>query len=384
MQHGWLWGVILSMQIMLPSVVSAQLIDGRLRMATDASSTNLFMANPAAVMPNRTWISYVRLTEDREYSYTAGNGQNTDDRESEIAEVDHAFGVLVPLGGGAAFGVTGQFLGTDMESSSESRSEAVDENFRRRMGSIRAIVDLTPVLRFGFEYRMTEVRAQVRGSFNVSAQDSTRYLGRVAGYALGLFYEANNMGLGVSTAPAMRGKAEVEGEEKVITEPGALAIDAYFKQGAYVYGIAAERRNYQRDERAEAATSPNDQRTMSLNGLDFEQFYMPTDLVMVGMDYQVKQDIWLRGSMGRQWGVFLFDEEEVPGGNEDLESAVSSYVARVALAFVKADFRAEIAVGQTWRSADEIFDTEGWFGARQNSDYKGTARTIAMSFSFVQ
>jgi hypothetical protein len=181
----------------------------------------------------------------------------------------------------------------------------------------------------------------------------------------------------------MRGKTEILGEQKIISYPGLTGFDGFyqFKQGI-VLGLSYKRWFYKSDDRTELSTSPDDGRTISLGGLDVDQFFYRTQAIGIGTDLQVVQDIELRLGVIRQDGVFQFADNVVPGDRPSDEKTVQYQIYKAGLRLQKQKVSAEFMLMQSARVGDDIRDSRGVFGHGRYSDYdaKEQGAYIALSF----
>jgi len=376
-------GLIL-LGLVIPLVpVQAQYLEEESRLATDGASGSVFVENPAAIEASKTWITYANVKTQKKYDVVVNDNVETD-VNALIDSTYHGAGISYPLGGGAAFGLAAQQIGRDLETRVDGRNNVFAESERVKHFSGKFIIDLTPNLRGGFAYRWTEVRKDILGNFNISENDRTKYLGTMTGYNLGIFYEKGKGGIGIGHHPGMRGKADVQGEEKIVTQRGYTVIDGYKESGKNRYGLVIKKYQYKRDDRAEVVDSFVDQRRMSLNGIDLEQFLFDTEFIMIGIDHKLNNEVDLKASLGRYKSVFLFDGEDVPGDDQDDEFPITSNIFSVGLTYGKSDFKVSGAYTLWERELEDFQDNDFWLSARQYDSYKAQRKTISVSISFVK
>lgn len=358
----------------------AESIAGKAQMATDIANDSLFLDNPATVFPSRVWISYLRLQHNRKTDVVEADDQTTQSYDAK--DLDQALAAVIPMGGGSAVGLTGEFASLDISANNEQST--AQEKFRTRAGSARFIADMTNSLRLGFAYNYKEVQASIGGNFGVGADDRTGYRAGMGGYSVGFFFEGHDSGFGMGYQAPMRGKAEVEGEEKIFSEPGTICADAYYsKPNKTSFGLAMQRHVYKHDDRRIPSTSPENQRRISLNGTDFDQFYYPVQTILAGFDYPIETNVLIRLSLTLEKSVFLFNGDEIPGGNEREESTASGRGLTIAGRYDTSEFKAEVGISELRREAGSISDTRGWFGSGRYEDYESKVRNFFILFSFV-
>lgn len=360
-----------------------QYIEDDSRTATDVANGNVFIGNPAAIFPGKTWITYQNSKSINKYTaITNDNGPVQAD--ASLTTTYHGLGISYPLGGGAAVGLTGQQIGKDTEVRVDNRNNLFEESMRTKNFSGKFIIDLTPKLRGGIAYKITEERMDVLGNFFIDEDDRTKYLGSMTGYSLGFFYDMSNGGFGLGHSPGMRGKAEVQGEEKIVSQRGYTVLDFYRESNKRRFGLVYKVWQYKRDDRAEIVQSFVDQRNMSLNGIDLEQFLFDTELVMLGLDWPVNNDTYFIASAGRYKGVFLFDGEVVPGDDQDNEFPLTSITYKAGFSYIKNDFKLT-AIYSIWNKELENFqDRSFWLSARQYDSYESKQTNLTFSISFVK
>src|SRR5690606_2379156 len=90
-------------------------------------------------------------------------------------------------------------------------------------------VELLPDTRAAFGYRYYHIDRNVLGSFDLNDADRTRYRGAMTGYVVGVYHDEADFGVGAFHSPPMRGKSEIQGEQKIITAPGTYGLDLVLK-----------------------------------------------------------------------------------------------------------------------------------------------------------
>jgi len=347
------------------NVYAQVFLEDYLYMPTDSRNGKLFLHNPAGVSTDQVWITYGRQSSLRRSKVTALTGGGAEQRSFRVSDVNHGFGFMSPLGGGAAFGLSGQYLGRDLEADNENRSEVSREVFRRKQGSAKFVVDLTADIRTG-------------------RNDRSDYFGRKTGYVVGVYYDKGDWGVGIANSPPMRGKASVMGEEKIIALPAKTTLESHYTYRGFVVGASVERWYYQRDDRSLPSTSSEDQRRISLNGLDIDQFLHDVEAISVCVDRQVRSELLLRGGVSQRRASFLFDGNIVPGHDPNRERALMYYLYHFAGAYVQNDFRAELQWSLFTRKVDDFSDNLNWHGTGRYEAYESKGQSIMVTLSFVK
>ena len=130
-----------------------------------------------------------------------------------------AGGAIRPFGGGAG-GISIIRHNKDLEADNSSISRVLNESKRDDTYALKFVISMTSNLNFGFQYQYKQSENHLHGSFFLNNNDRTYYKAFLSGYRLGVFYFKNKFGLGLFTAPPMRGKSLIDGENKIVAEPG--------------------------------------------------------------------------------------------------------------------------------------------------------------------
>ncbi len=184
------------------------------------------------------------------------------------------------------------------------------------------------------------------------------------------------LGIGAFTHPPMRGKATVEGEQKIITEPGLYGLSLDFRASPILnLNFGVTRWSYKHDERDDPTTSPVDQRDIVLRGVDINQFLRKTMGYGIAAEGAVAPMVFVKGQYYRQEAVFLFDPDNVPGDDKDQESLVRYSELRAGVAIKSKSFIAGLDVLRNSASQGSIKPRSG-FGVL--GDYKATTTGISL------
>ncbi len=363
-------------------VAFSQQLEERLTHATTPNSSHLFSRNPSLYKSDKTIVTAAHATTRREYEVIANPDDSATSIKMQSLEKEDAVGLLLPLGG-AAIGFTTEFGATDRLFDNEDSSRDYRETFRHRRHEVRFLVDLTESLRAAFAYKYRWLQNDIYGGFGIQEDDRTRYRGNLSGYTIGLFQEIGAGGIGIFHAPPMRGKATVEGEQKIISDPGVTGIDVIYQvNGDLSLGLSAEKWFHKRDDFLEMSTSPINNGRISLNGLDLEQYLFKTQSVRIGCDYLFTKEWRLRTDLARHYAVFLFRDDAVPGDRKDSEKPIQYYDIRLAVSYTRNDFNIEVGKGWIKRGLDHFYDSKWSLGYGEYESYRANDDITYVALSF--
>jgi hypothetical protein len=363
------------------TAMAADQIEDLVATGTDGGAEHLLNFNPAITYSPKRLISALAIQGKRRASVIGspeGNSQKIKYTTS-LEGIGAAFSV--PLGG-ASFGLHYAELREELTALNEQFQIERSEQQVAKDWAFRFVVELTPNLRGGFLYQIRKVENDIHGSFSVNDDDRTVYKGQMAGYRLGAFYDSPKFGLGLYTAPALRGKGVIDSEQKILTEPGSAGLDFYYKgRQKASFSLGVTRWYYKRDDRGELSTSPVDQRTMSLNGLDLRQYMFKTEEYRIGLKYELKRHIFLKAHISRTEAVFLFDDDAVPGDRPDRESAIRLNQYVIGLNYRKNRFSMELAYHLESMVTADIEDPTRKMGHRDYQNYDSEQKMTVLKFS---
>ena len=362
--------------------------EDRIGMPTDALYGSIFTRNMSMVSIDKAVIDLVQVKGKREVSAIGDPGTgNQDNFKYTIKEKDEAIGFLLPLGG-ASFGADTHLTTKDLDVSVLRRGQIVSETFRERTWRAHFLVDLTQHTHAGFSYRFLKVENDIYGDFFLSNEDKTDYLGELSGYMANFYSRETDFGWGGYYAPAMRGKSEIEGEQKILTSPGTAGLNfIYYAQKKWTLGVEATRWFYKTDDRDDLSTSPIDQRTISLSGLDLEQRLWNTQRMSIGFDYLVKKDFKIRANFYRQTAAWVFRADRVPFDDPEAETVMTYDGWKLALNYNQKQFYLQAGIMQSERALSTFQDTRqdgSWFGHRIFGDYKAKDNYTFLGLGFEQ
>ena len=372
--------------ILLPSSSLGETLVDRMDVATEAKAGTLFVDNVSTLSTTKSDIQATQLQGSRQTKITGSPGTGNQDNINYVVDIkDQALGFIVPLGG-AAFGFDRVSSSRVVDSESERTSRSNIESFRDIYYKAHFIIDLTSTTRAAFTYKYLTSESYVWGDFFLDRSDGTDYKGFLAGYAARFYYTGSGFEIGLNYAPALSGKSEIEGEDKILTTPGYTGAIIYIPtSNGLGFGLKGKRWFYKRDDRGELSTSPVDQRTISLNGLDFDQFLFKTERYSAGVDFAVSKQLTLLGTIFKQDGVFLFRGDSVPGDQVGNETAVSYNGLNAGLIYDAKSVLLKAGLSKIERDVSSVRDTNAnrsWLGHRSYEDYSSQEDYIYFGFGF--
>ncbi|MCX6127629.1 MAG: hypothetical protein NTX25_01025 [Proteobacteria bacterium] len=315
-------------------------------------------------------LAVLQLSRSVESGYVINPDNNSSKVNIKNAHLDRAIGAQTALGGAAAGFAVGEYS-RKLSARSDGRNNELFEEFWTREYKIKFVIDLLPELRAGFSFRYQSLESDLLGSYNLASEDRSRYKATMSGYALGLSYHGPMYSVGAFTAPPLRGKMTVEGEQKIVTDPGIGGLDLSFMASDRLnLGLTAMKFYYKRDDRDDVATSPLDQRDILLRGLDLDQYYRKTMLINLGLDFAVTPIVGIKANFGQDSGVFLFDASKVPGDNKAAETSVRCNELKFGVTLRNKQFFAELLIMKSSRSTNSIKVNRGDVNIRTVGDYK--------------
>jgi hypothetical protein len=375
-------GIFISL-LLVSSVVKGETLKERSWTVVSQHVINPFQPNPAATSTKESSVHAFQLSQTEESSYIF-NPNNNPSQASHTTEVkDLALGGQYPLGGAAVAYQYDKNTRSIAGKIDNRSNRTFKEEFLTKEHKLRFLVDLTNEWRAGFSFRYQTLEADLLGAYNLNDQDHTRYSGSRSGYSLGFFYQLRGMGVGLYTAPALRGKAEVEGEQKIVADPGQDGLDFVLDANDRLkLKLAVNRWTYKKDDRDDAATSPMDQRGIFLRGLELDQYYRKTQAIALGMEYFISPIVALKASYQKQSGVFLFDQNLLPNKNPDLETSVDYGIFRGGISLRNKEFMAEAMLVQSKREKDSIRVQRGDVNLNTVGSYQNKTSAVLLSLGF--
>ena len=356
----------------LTSRVLAEAPEHAPSMATDGDGAHLFSASPAdqGTAGNRAGVLFNRNFKSSEIKLAQGDAETrTADLKNDLIAVSG----LADLGAGTAAGITAARDWIEMNSQSTNGSVRPRELFQTQTVTGRILIDLTPQVRAGLSIRQQSQESLVVGGFN--NQESIVYRGSLVGYGAGAAARLGpKFGVGAQWVPAMRGKATIIGEQRLLAEPGRAGVSAWHGDDAQRFGVMWQRWVHKRDDRADnTSTGGENNRQVILEGMDFDNFLYPVWALGVGLDHRIRPNLGLRAHAGRETAEFIFNTDQVPGENPDGQR-LDYWRLRGAVKLINPGFALELGLGFWQRSLSLSA------GSGPRGEYKASGRELWLVF----
>ena len=352
--------------------------------SSEAQGKTIFLDNMSAVGTGPSIFEAIQFQGGGDTEIAGSLGEvNEDNLDYKIKDKTQGLGVWMPLGG-AAFGLDRTFSAKDVITKSARTSGNTKETYRDTYYRAHFSVDLTPEINACFSYRYLILQNDIKGSIFLANDDATAYKGFLAGYAASFYISKSTYQIGGFYLPAMRGKSEIAGEDKILTVPGYAGINIYYPMFKEM-GIALKslRWFYKRDDRGELSTSPIDQRAISLNGLDFDQFLFLTERYSLGFNFDISDKLRFLGDLHKNLGVFIFNGDKVPGDEVVGETDISFSAVNASIIYLAKSATLRIGIYSGSKSKSNIRDSsrrQTWFGHRDYSGYNSSDSYLYFGF----
>ena len=355
--------------------------------ATEGDSSSIFLRNISTLKVKNTIINAYTQNGKRNYSVTGSATTGNEDRFSyDIAEKDQGVGFLLPLGG-AAFGADAVNTYRDLSVRSNRFDFSMAESFVEKSYRGHFMVDLTPATSASFSYRILRVQNEVAGNIFIGDDDRTQIKGTLTGYMVSFYMRESTWGLGMYHEPSLRGKSDIEGEQKILTTRGTTGLNFMYRLNQKMnLAFDVTRWYYKPDDRRTLSTSPVQGSSMSLHGVDFEQFLYDDQRLAVGLDVGWRKGVTLRGTLFRQSGAFIFEEDKVPGDDIN-ETAYTWDGMRAGAVYNSGLFFAEAGLTKATREVARVQDTNpsgAWLNHRTWTGYNADIQYLFFGVGFSQ
>jgi hypothetical protein len=293
----------------------------------DAGGQHLFLINPATVTTEKikAEAAVSRGIHANSLKMRRNNGQ-IEEQESNFTETSYGIGMISNLGSGLSLGINHQRHFQKSRSKEQGASSERVETFGGQLSSARAVIELTDVLKAGATVRYLRLDAGVLGSFDSNPSASTHYEGGLLGSGGGLHLDWNKIKAGLAYLPPLRGKAEIYGEEKILSEPGITEFTGGYQFNQWLGGFAYRRWLYKSDDRYDGTTlNDANQTSINLFGLNVDNTTIfPKSQIQLGCVYEVSPKLLVNGSIARDSVEFNFNPSvSLPG--EDNGNHIYSY-----------------------------------------------------------
>ncbi|SMF55507.1 hypothetical protein [Pseudobacteriovorax antillogorgiicola] len=357
-------------------------LEYKIMTAVDADSNHQFIYNPALLDPNKKYYSFIALKDTKTSSVVASPNNNRQNISYSLKDDILAAGAMWPFGGGS-FGVSYIRANQDLDADNDLISRVITETRRDDIYAMKFIISMTPSLNFGFHYQYKQAAHHLNGSFFVNDDDRTNYKAFLSGYRLGIYYSNQKMGLGLYTAPPTRGKALIDGENKIVAESGTGGLDFKYKLSDKTsLGLGATRWFYRKDDRLELSTSPVDMRNISLNGIDLDQYLAKIQNFRLGVIHRVKPQLSILASLAQQESVFHFNEDGLPGDDRENVPSFRYLQFHIGGMYTKNRFAMELSYHITDREQSSIIDNTQKLGNREYESYSAKETGVIIKVTF--
>ena len=349
--------------------------------AVDAFQDHQFKYNPAFLNFNKTNYDLIALDLSRSTRVVGSPDGNRQDISYARKDKTLAVGAMFPIGGGSV-GVSYISTSERLETDNSVLSRILEESKQDSIYAMKFSLELSPQINFGFHYQYKQNDNSILGSFFTSDDDRTSYKAFISSYRIGLSYKFNNCLAGAYTAPAGRGRSLIDGEYKIVAESGSGGLEVSCqKSSSLQWGVAATRWFFRRDDRLELSTSPVNQRNISLNGVELDQYLFPIQNIRLSVKKKINK-IWLLLNLAQQEAVFHFNEEGLPGDDRENVPSFKYLRMMVAASLKRNNLNLQLAYLISERSQGSIIDNTSKLGHRTYSDYNLSDKSILFSLSF--
>lgn len=372
---------VIHLCLLFPStILQGGSVEEKFMTGFDADPTHQFVFNPALLDFNRQYVTLLGKQGNKDSKITASPNNNTQTIKYKEENDILVLSALWPFGGGSGgLSYAKDELSLKVNNSSASRiliEKKVYESYQMKF-----VIQMTPNLNFGFLYQYVQEENHLYGAFFLSDDDMSYYKAFMSGYRIGLLYTGSNYKLGAYSAPPLRGKALIDGESKITTDSGSGGVDFLYKVNQRTQiGLGITRWFYKIDERMERSTSPIDQRNISLNGTDIDQYLSKIQNVRFGFKHQISHNIQLVGTLGQQTSVFHFNENTNPW---DISDDSFKY-SQLELGLIFSKIRFQFQSSFQWESRSQSTITDGTFklGHRDYQNYSASHFYTLLKFNF--
>ncbi len=293
---------------MTASTAKADIIEDYLQYPTDGAATHLFLLNPANLQAGKSQAGGILLRHSRvtklDQSETGGEVI-----ESTVNDDFLAASAIGDLGAGALIGISHQTQFHKVETDLPERNrDPKIETSKIQHSQVKINVELTDMFHAGIAIRYLYRDVALYGDPFLRSGMITRYRTTLVGYGAGLAFKMKDRGgLAYAYFPPLRGKTDVDGEERIVVERGQIVADGHYRvKKQIVVGGSYKRWINELDELADGTTASDDQTEISLFGLDPEQYVLPRQLLMLGGDYELTKQAAVRVAVGQETAEFNF------------------------------------------------------------------------------
>jgi hypothetical protein len=273
-----------------------------LELATAGDAGHLYPLNPAHLRPKGAQAGALLLDHTR--TTVLDHGSTGGEKITSDVKDDYEAGAaLVDLGAGAGIELSHTIDFHSVTTALDGRRNVSDkaEVAKIQHSEARLVVELTNELKAAIDVRFLHKDMTVYGEPFLRDGQTTHYVESLTGYGAGFAYDGKGFGLGWTLFPPLRGSTQVVGQQMIVIEPGLVSIDGWLKpQANLTVGVVGTEYFHDRDDLAAGSTAPDNTTTISLYGLDPDQYVLPEQLVMLGADYELSKQTVGRLSVAQE------------------------------------------------------------------------------------
>jgi hypothetical protein len=313
-----LFAFVASVVCFSPAAEAQFNVERKFAQGTDASAHHLFLLNPATVMSAGLETDVLIGRGTYATSFESDRSANLNEVKSDGQDDVLAAGLLMDVGAGLSIGIN-HLRSFHRSATTDSNVQTPREEGRAgQLTMARAVVEISQNLRLGITVRHFQVEENVLGAIYVQPTNNTVYRGTLFGTGGGLHLSLGDFCFGLAYHPPLKGKTEIYGEEKIITDPGISEGTAALTRGAMTFGLSVRRNIYKHDDRIDGTTlNDNNQTEINLFGLDPEEttiFFL--DHYQAGFDLKISDKTTSRISIAKETVEFNFAlQNDLPGEN---------------------------------------------------------------------
>ena len=256
--------------------------------------------NPAKYLPSGQMVYGIGYRLFSEETMVRVNNNRNLTQKSVGTKEGFGLGVVTDLGGGLGLGVSQQRIFEFVSSVDDRRGRILDETWSYKYTQAKATIQLTENLNAGILIRSLQEEDNVIGNYFINEQEVTRYFSGLFGTGGGIYAKFPNLVNGIDEIaisstyiPALKGKSEIYGEERILTDPGIATTGIGLKNDQFGMAIRMVRHVHKNEERSDDTVLPNeDQSNISLLGLELRRQYLyPISESHFGFFYQYQKDV---------------------------------------------------------------------------------------------
>lgn len=290
--------------IFLINKANANSIENVMSMATDSTGAQVFVLNPAIYVPKSFSLSYgqsLRLNDVKLQSY----GDTPFTIRGKTDERIYSLNISGKMANSVTFGLQLDYNkrldGTNLDTSGRYASTPAPESMTKKSVSGRFAIDLVQNLRVGVVFKYSHLNSTVIGNFGFAQDETTSFHGTMTTLGAGAWLNSEQLGFAAMYLLPERGKVNLLGEDRVITEPGIIMANMHYELSKeFKFGLGLQKDMYEKDEMSE--TVKIDESWISLNGLNPDRDIYLLQSVFFGADYLMTSLVQLRMSVGvEQW-----------------------------------------------------------------------------------